>query len=466
MLLKDKVFVDKLEITNMNNSIIKVLSKKEKPKSYHIVTYGCQMNVNDSQKLSFMLESMGITETKVKNSADLIIFNTCCIRENAERRALGNIMWLKELKKKNPDIIICVCGCMVQHEDMLPKLLKQYKFVDIAFGTHNIHKFPELLLTWLENKNQLVNISEDHVIAEGLEVKRDIPFLSYLTIMYGCNNFCSYCVVPYVRGRERSRRFYDIIKDAETLINKGVKEITLLGQNVNSYYDEPEKLNFPNLLEKLDEIGVPRIRFMTSHPKDLSDQLIDVMANSKNIERHIHLPVQAGNNEVLNAMNRNYTREHYLNLVDKLKQNIPGIGITTDIIVAFPGETESQFSETLDLVKRVGYDSAFTFIYSKRNGTKAAKMDGFIPNDIANDRLQRLNDEINIISKNILSNQIGKEEVLLIDDSINNREEKYLIGRTSRNLKVKIEENPDNVGKFIPVKIDGISKNTLTASRI
>ncbi|NMD38099.1 MAG: MiaB/RimO family radical SAM methylthiotransferase, partial [Christensenellaceae bacterium] len=252
----------------------------------------------------------------------------------------------------------------------------------------------------------------------------------------------------------------------EILVNNGVKEITLLGQNVNSYLDNDEKLKFPDLLKKLEEIGVPRIRFMTSHPKDLSDALIEVMANSRNIERHIHLPVQAGNSEVLKAMNRGYTKEQYLSLVEKLRKNIPDIGITTDIIVAFPNETEIQFQDTLDLVKKVQYDSAFTFIYSKRNGTKAAKMSGFIPKEIASDRLERLNKEINKISKNILNSQIGKKECLLIDGFFSDKNGEYLIGRTSRNLKVKVEENPEKIGEFVNVVIEGIEKNTLKATVI
>ena len=344
---------------------------------YHIVTYGCQMNAHDSETIAGILERMGMTKAAEREDADLVMYNTCCVRENAERRALGNVGWLKELKKVKPALMIGVCGCMVQQSGMAEKLIKRYPFVDLAFGTHNLHELPAMLTGLLDGRQRVVNVTDtDGIIAEGMPVKRVSSLQAYVTIMYGCNNFCSYCIVPYVRGRERSREPGDILREVEALKADGVREIMLLGQNVNSYAGGG--MDFAGLLREVDEIGIERVRFMTSHPKDLSDRLIEVMAGSRHICHQLHLPVQHGSDRILEAMNRRYTRAHYLELVGRLRAAMPDIGLTTDLIVGFPGETEEDFAETLSLVREVRYDSAYTFIYSPRQGTVAADMPGQI----------------------------------------------------------------------------------------
>lgn len=466
MNIKNSIFVEKSVINKQNNIIEQIKCRNDRPLRYHIVTYGCQMNVNDSQKLSFMLDKMEILECSDRKDADIVIFNTCCIRENAERKALGNIMWLKELKKIKPNLIIAVCGCMVQQESMLNRILKQYKFIDIVFGTHNLHCFPEVLLHFLEDRDKVIAINDDHVIAEGLGSKRDIAHHAFVSIMYGCNNFCTFCIVPYVRGRERSRNIDDILYEVDNFLKDGVQEIMLLGQNVNSYgKGNADDINFPKLLKKLNDEGVPRIRFMTSHPKDLSDELIDVIANCNHVAKHIHLPVQSGSSKILKAMNRIYDRDKYLRVVDKIKSNIPNIGLTTDIIVGFPGETEEDFEETVSLANLVKYDSAFTFIYSKRIGTKAASMPGLPNQDIANNRLQRLNTVINSHAHNALNNQIGTTGRILID-GLSEKYQGYVYGRTSRNTKVLMSGNDSFIGKFFDIKINNIDNNTLFAEKL
>ena len=363
-----------------------------RPRTYHIVTYGCQMNAHDSEKLSGMLEDMGMTAAPVREEADFVLHNTCCIRDNAERKALGNVTWLKEIKKERPEMLIGVCGCMVQEPGMAEKILRQYPFVDVAFGTGNIYQLPELLYRAVDTRRRVVAVPEEQtILAEGLPIRRESPFQSYVTIMYGCNNFCSYCIVPYVRGRERSRSADDILREVEGLQKQGVKEIMLLGQNVNSYgNDVPGGITFPELLRKVSQSGIPRIRFMTSHPKDLSDALIAEYAENPVLCRHLHLPVQSGSNRILSAMNRRYTREAYLEKVEKIRKAAPDVGLTTDLIVAFPGETDRDFEDTMDLVRQVGYDSAFTFIYSPRVNTRAAEMPGRIDPALATERIQRL----------------------------------------------------------------------------
>ncbi|MBQ2700729.1 MAG: tRNA (N6-isopentenyl adenosine(37)-C2)-methylthiotransferase MiaB, partial [Clostridia bacterium] len=339
------------EILRQQEMMAQVAAHPDRPLSYHIVTFGCQMNAHDSENLAGMLLRMGMTEASEKENADFVIYNTCCVRDNAERKALGNVTWLKELKKEKPDLMIGVCGCMIQQPGMAQKILKQYKFVDLAFGTHNLYRFPELFLKALETRRQVVEVLDvDGSIAEELPVQRLNPYHAYINIMYGCNNFCSYCIVPFVRGRERSRSPEAILQEARELRDSGVQEIMLLGQNVNSYAGG---ITFAQLLKQLDEVGIPRIRFMTSHPKDLSQELIDVIGNGKHICHQFHLPVQAGNNEILQAMNRHYTRESYLEKVAALRKAVPDIGLTTDLIVGFPGETEEQFQDTLSLVEEV-----------------------------------------------------------------------------------------------------------------
>ena len=376
---REEIVVSREELERQRAFSGMVKALPHRPRSYHVVTYGCQMNAHDSEKIAGMLEEMGMTASDQRENADFVIFNTCCVRENAERRALGNVTWLKEVRKQKPDMVIAVCGCMIQEPGMAEVILKKYKFVNLAFGTANLHKLPEMLYETLNSGRQTVNVEDRDVIAEDLPIRRLRNDAAYLTIMYGCDNFCSYCIVPYVRGRERSRDPETILREAEKLAEAGVKEIMLLGQNVNSYGKGlPGNPSFAGLLKDLDGIGIPRIRFMTSHPKDLSDDLIDVMAGGKHILPQFHLPVQSGNNEILKKMNRHYTREQYLDRVSRLRAAIPGIGLSTDIIVSFPGETEEQFQDTMSLVNEVRFDSAFTFIYSPRTGTKAADMEGIL----------------------------------------------------------------------------------------
>jgi len=328
---------------------------------YNIVTYGCQMNVHDSEKLAAMLLEMGYEETPAIEEADLILFNTCCVREHAEQRVYGNVGALQPYKRQKPNLIIGVCGCMMQQKEGANDLIKKFPFVDLVFGTHNLHHFPRLLFQAMLSEHSVVEVlDEEGSIIEGIKVRRASNVSAYITIMYGCNNFCTYCIVPYVRGRERSRRPQDIINEAKELASQGYKEITLLGQNVNSYgKDVGGQYLFPDLLRDVNKIeGIERIRFVTSHPKDLSPDLIDAMAGCEKVCQHIHLPLQAGSDRILRKMNRHYTREDYVELVDKLRKRIPDIAITTDIIVGFPGETEQDFQDTLDIVQRVRYDSA------------------------------------------------------------------------------------------------------------
>ncbi len=338
----------------------KVRSHPNRPNTYFIVTYGCQMNAHDSEKIAGMLETMGFVPARDRTSADLVMHNTCCVRDNAERKALGNVTWLKELKKERPDLLIGVCGCMIQQPEMAQRILAQYPFIDLAFGTGNLYRFPEYLFEALERGDRVIRIDQNtSTIPEGLPVCRQSSIKAYVTIMYGCNNFCSYCIVPYVRGRERSRRVDDILNEVSTLVSSGTREVMLLGQNVNSFgLDGTENVSFARLLHLVSETGIKRIRFMTSHPKDLSEELIREMADNPSVVPHLHLPVQSGSNRILKDMNRHYTREQYLEKVRKLRAAIPDIGLTTDLIVSFPGETEEDFQQTLSLTEEVRYDCA------------------------------------------------------------------------------------------------------------
>ncbi len=460
------IYVTEADRLEQENAIQQILNMDSRPKSFHIVTYGCQMNAHDSEKLTGMLLQMGMTEADDRRNADLVLFNTCCVRDNAERRALGNVTWLKELKKDKPELIIGVCGCMVQQPQMAQKILKQYRFIDLAFGTHNLHRLPTLLLNLLHKRTRIVSVtSEDTIIAEGLPIKRLNEHHAYITIMYGCDNYCSYCIVPYVRGHERSRRMTDILHEAEGLLKNGVQEIMLLGQNVNSYGNGSENGDtFPKLLRELDRMGVPRIRFMTSHPKDLSDDLIDVMATGKHICNHLHLPVQSGSNEILRLMNRRYTREDYLRKVEKLRAAVPGIGLTTDLIVSFPGETEEQFEDTCSLVREVGYDAAFTFIYSPREGTQAARMPGRIPDDESTRRIEKLIREVEASTARVHESMIGKQEFVLIE-GLSKRDPNKVSGKGTRNITVTLDGTADDIGKIIPVTITSAAVNTLRGER-
>ena len=462
MLKEETIRVSPAEIAAQRAFAAEFSALTRRPETYYIVTYGCQMNAHDSEKLAGMLDDMGMRPAAAREEADFVLHNTCCIRDNAERKALGNVTWLKEIKKERPDMLIGVCGCMVQEPGMAEKILRQYPFIDVAFGTGNMHQLPELLLRAVETRRRVVSVpGEQSTLIEGLPIRRDSPFQAYVTIMYGCNNFCSYCIVPYVRGRERSRTADDILREVEALQRQGVQEIMLLGQNVNSYgNDMPGGVTFPQLLRRVAQTGIPRVRFMTSHPKDLSDELIDEMAHNPALCRHLHLPVQSGSNRVLAAMNRRYTREQYLEKLAKIRAAAPAIGVTTDLIVAFPGETEAEFEETLALCRSARWDSAFTFIYSPRTGTRAAEMPGRIDPAVATERIQRLIALQDEMTRQNFSALVGTRESVLVTGT-SRRSERQLTGKCSRNISVNFAGTPDLIGRIVPVEITAASKTTL-----
>lgn len=413
------------------------------------------MNEHDSEIIAGILENIGYEKANIINDADIIIFNTCLVRENAELKVYGKLGELKALKKENEDLIIGLCGCMMQRENIRNIIKKKYGYVDIIFGTHNIHQLPELIEQHRKSSQLIESVLDDsEKIIEGLSSHRKYDFKAFVNIMYGCNNFCSYCIVPYTRGREKSRDPENIIEEINELADNGCKEVTLLGQNVNSYGKTLEKkMTFANLLRRINEIkGIERIRFMTSHPKDLSDDLILAMKDCDKVCEHLHLPFQAGSNKVLKAMNRKYTKEKYLNLVEKVRSEIPNIAITTDIIVGFPGETEEDFNETLDIVNKVKFDNAFTFLYSIREGTPAATMKNQIPDKIKHNRFKKLQDTLYPIFYD--KNQFYKDkivEVLVEDISKNNQA--ILSGRTRTNKLVHFEGDRSLIGQFVNVKI-------------
>lgn len=441
---------------------------ENRPHTYCVVTYGCQMNAHDSEKLEGMLHEMGMTAAESREQADFVIFNTCCVRDNAQRRALGNVVWLKELKKKRPEMMVAVCGCMMQQQGMGEKIMRQYPFVDVAFGTHNLYRFAQLMLQAVKTRRRVVEIMRDDEgsIPEDLPVQRTSPYHAYITIMYGCNNFCSYCIVPYVRGRERSRASTRIIEEAKQLYADGVKEIMLLGQNVNSYgLDVEGEMSFAQLLAALDEVGIERIRFMTSHPKDISDELIDVMASSKHICHALHLPVQHGSNRILDSMNRRYTREKYLERVALLRTKVPDISLTTDLIVGYPGETQEDFEDTCSLVKQVGYDSAFTFIYSPRIGTRAADMPEQIPEKVSSERIQKLIAIQKDITHKRYTNYIGQIHSVLVDEA-SKRDATQMAGKNQYNITVNFPGTADLIGKIVKVRITSAGESTLRGKRV
>lgn len=450
------VFATKKAVEGQKQYIDELKQKISKSKlKYHIKTYGCQMNVHDSEKLSGILTEIGYEETDNQQNADLVLFNTCCVRENAELRVYGNVGALKPYKQANPNMIIGVCGCMMQQEEVANLIANRFPFVDLVFGTHNLHRFPQLLSQALDSKQTVVEVlDEEGTIVEHVPTKRPASIAAWTTIMYGCNNFCSYCIVPYVRGRERSRGSKDIINEITDLGLQGYKEITLLGQNVNSYgLDLESDYLFHHLLKDINEIdGIERIRFMTSHPKDLSAELISTIADCTKVCNHLHLPIQAGSNRVLGEMNRRYTREDYLSLVDSLRRSIPDIALTTDIIVGFPGETEDEFKETLDILEEVEFDSAYTFIYSARTGTPAAKINDKTEMDVKKDRLAKLIEIQNGISRKKNDKYLGTiKEVLVEGPSKKNTE--ILTGRTRENKVVNFKGKTDLIGQLVNVKI-------------
>ena len=451
-------------IAKCRDHLAKLAVKKGRKLTYHNETFGCQMNFKDSEKLNGVLEAIGF-ESKDDEKADLVIYNTCTVRENANDRVYGRIGYLGKLKKSNPDMIIAMCGCMMQEPTAVEKIKTSYRFVDLIFGTHNIFKLAELIWSVFEEQEQrkadpklkhrmVIDVWKDtNEIIEELPSSLKYSFKAGVNIMFGCNNFCTYCIVPYVRGRERSRKPEDIINEIKDMIAHGVVEVMLLGQNVNSYGKNlTEPITFAELLRRVDDIeGIKRIRFMTSHPKDLSDELIEVMAHSKHVCRHIHLPVQSGSDRLLKLMNRHYTRDDYLKLIDKLKAAIPDIAITTDIIVGFPGETEEDFKDTLDICRKVGYDSAFTFIYSKRTGTPAAAMPDQVPEEVTSTRFKRLLEVVGESSEKQALKLQGRTMPVLVEEE--NRTEDMLTGRLDNNLLVHFKGDVSLLGSIVNVNL-------------
>ena len=457
--MKDRPIVPEREMLRQREFMKLVAAMTQRPHSYHIVSMGCQMNERDSESIAGMLQEMGMTHEPVREQADLILYNTCCVRENAENKALGNVIWLKELKKDKPELMICVGGCMTQESGMAAMMKARYPFIDLVYGTHNMYKLPEYVWRVLTEKRPVVEIMDiDGEVVEGLPEVRRSKHMGFVNIMYGCDNFCTYCIVPYVRGRERSRRPEDVIAECVRLQDQGVQEIMLLGQNVNSYRGGGAE--FAELLYPIDRLGIPRIRFMTSHPKDLSDELIRAFGELDHLMPQLHLPVQAGSDEVLRRMNRRYTRDHYLDLVKKLRESCPRIGLTSDIIVGFPGETLEQFEETLSLVRQVRFDAAYTFVFSPRKGTRAAEYPDETPYEVKSERIQRLIDLQQAISFEVLTEQVGRVEQVLVE-SVSTRDQNAVGGKTPRGHMVNFPGGADLIGRFVNVEITSAGRNTL-----
>ena len=424
-----------------------------------VVTFGCQMNARDSEKLLAILKLAGYEESESEN-ADFVIYNTCTVRDNADQRVLGRLGQCSNYKKKNPHMKIAICGCMMQEQSAVEKIQKSYRFVDLIFGTHNIYKFAELLYTTLLSDRMIIDIwKETDKIVEDLPVLRKYPFKSGVNIMFGCNNFCTYCIVPYVRGRERSRSPKDIIRECEKLSADGVKEVMLLGQNVNSYGNDfkngdPNKISFPQLIEEVCKIeGLERVRFMTPHPKDFSDELLETIKRNPKIARHIHLPLQSGNTEILRRMNRKYTKEQYLELVYKIREMLPEVAITTDIIVGFPGETASDVDDTIDVVNKAQFDNAFTFIYSKRTGTPAAGFPDQVPESEVKENFDRLLKVVQETARKQSEKLTGRTEEVLVE-GINEHDNSLLTGRLSNNTLVHFKGDEKLIGSIVRVSLD------------
>jgi tRNA-2-methylthio-N6-dimethylallyladenosine synthase len=458
----------KNEIVHLRTEIPEEMTNIGKGKTYNLKTYGCQMNEHDSEHISGLLESMGYCSTDDENIADVILYNTCAIRENAEDKVFGEIGRLKKRKLENPELVIGVCGCMSQEESVVNKILKSYHQVDLIFGTHNIHRLPVLLRDALMSKEMVIEVwSKEGDIVENMPQNRKDGLKGWVNIMYGCDKFCTYCIVPYTRGKERSRRPADILAEVRELARLGYQEITVLGQNVNAYGKDFTDMTYGlgHLMDDIHKIDIPRVRFTTSHPRDFDDHLIEVLAKGGNLVEHIHLPVQSGNSAVLKKMARKYTREQYVELVMKIKAAIPNASLTTDIIVGFPGETEEQFQDTLSLVNEVEYDSAFTFIYSPRHGTPAAEMADDVSEKEKKDRLYRLNalqNEISLRKNQRLNHQVV--EVLVEGESKNNPE--ILAGRTRSNKLVNFRGSQDSIGKLVHVKITEPQTWTLKGEQV
>lgn len=427
---------------------------------YFIHTYGCQMNIHDSEKIAGMLRELGYTECENADQADVVVFNTCCIRETAEKKIYGHIGQLKKLKRKNPEKIVAVCGCMSQQEGVADIIRQKYPFVDIILGTGNLHMLKDAVVQ-AQNRKKFVNTDFCVYNEEDFSQYRTSYPNAWVNINYGCNNFCTYCIVPYVRGRERSRALEDVLKEVKSLLDEGYKEITLLGQNVNSYgKDLPNNVTFATLLNEIAKLPRKfRLRFMTSHPKDLTEDIIDAIAACPNICDNVHLPVQSGSTEILHKMNRHYTREDYLALVEKIRSKIPDVGITTDIMVGFPGETEEDFCDTLDLVRKAKFSSAFCFVYSRRKGTPAYSMEQ-VPDDVKQDRIERLLACQNEVTKQISKTMVGKRYEVLVEGA-NFRYDNTMCGRTESGRLVNFHCDDSYTGKFVTVEIERASSATL-----
>ncbi len=442
-------------IDKVKQIVQKMTEEKGRKPVACVTTFGCQMNAKDSEKLCGILEDCGFIISEDEKHADFVIFNTCTVRDNANQKVYGHLGIMHHMKKSNKDLKIALCGCMMQENTVVDNLKKNYRYVDLIFGTHNIFKFAQLLYRMYTEDQMVVDVWEStDEIVEDLPSARKYSFKSGINIMFGCNNFCSYCIVPYVRGRERSRKPEEIVAEIENLVKDGVVEVMLLGQNVNSYgknLDNP--MTFAQLLREIEKIeGLERIRFMTSHPKDLSDELIEVMADSRKICRHLHLPLQSGSDRILKAMNRRYTKEDYLKLVDKIRNRIPDIALTTDIIVGFPGETKEDIDETIDVIKKSAYDNAFTFIYSKRTGTPAAAMDNQCDESFVKEQFERVLNAVQETARKKVGSLEGSVAEVLVEE-INEHEEGYVTGRMSNNTMVHFKGDSSLIGKLVNVKL-------------
>ena len=438
-----------------------------KGKTYFVKTYGCQMNEHDSENIKAILENMGYKESPLMEDADFILLNTCAIRENAHNKVFGFLGRIKNIKEARPDVIAGICGCMAQEEVVVDEILKKYNYIDLIFGTHNIYNLPKLLSDILIKKeSQIEVLSFEGNIVENIPVKRDSKYKAWDNIMYGCDKFCTYCIVPYTRGKQRSRKHEDIIKEVESLKKEGYKEVTLLGQNVNAYgKDLKDEYKMENLLEDVSKTGIERIRFVTSHPWDFTDEMIDVIAKHENIMPYIHLPLQSGSDKILKLMGRRYTQEQYLTLFHKLKEKIPNVSITTDIIVGFPNETEEDFLETLKVVEECKYDSAYTFIFSPRVGTPAAKMEDNITLEEKEKRLQRLNERINYYAKKANDSYLNKTVKVLIE-GVSEKDDTKVMGYTETMKLVNVKADKNTIGSIIDVKITDVKTWSLDGEQI
>ena len=430
------------------------VSDMYKGKKYFLKTYGCQMNVHDSEEIAYILESVGMTKVDEIEGADVVVLNTCAIRENAHDKLYGFLGRCKHEKEtNNHDLIICICGCMPQEESVSNELIKNHPYVDIVFGTHNIHELTDMLLNKMDNQNIKVYSMQGEVF-ENVKYKRDSNIKAWVDIQYGCDKFCTYCIVPYTRGKQRSRYSTEIVKEVECLKENGYKEVTLLGQNVNAYGKDIDDISFAELLSKVADTGIERVRFVTSHPWDFTDDMIEVISKKDNIMPYIHLPLQSGSSKILKLMGRRYTKEEYLTLFNKIKDTIPNVAVTTDIIVGFPGETEEDFEETLDVVNKCKYDSAFTFIYSPREGTPAAKMEQ-LDKKVCEERLYKLNDIINKYAKEANDKYLNKKVKVLIE-GLSEKDKSLMMGYTDTMKLVNVKGDLSNMGKIVNVKITDV----------